>query len=426
MKVKHGVLNESMKFLVTQVTGTEAMSLQIYVKVGSRDESRSISGISHLLEHMFFQGSMKYPTVKELETKIYECGGVFNAFTSNAETVYHIECSSACVEDACEIASDAFYHSLFDAEKLENEKKVVINELKEYQSNPRDICTQGLQEIAFKGTLLDKDIGGNPKIIRTIDVKKLKNYVNTYYKGNVVVSLTSKLSVLKGEAILKKYFSEVAHYECVKIPSFLKDKKRHLYPDHWSKKQRGDIRYTHHKGQQSFIAIAFPSVKYSDIHGRYTMKLISEVLTGYMSSYLYQGLRHEKGLIYHVNSGSEFFEDMGIFRIQCASENTKETVTETIETILNFVETMDLRVSEDVLDSAKSHLLRVLDLTKKDVHRIGYESTQDLVYMGDVATKKDTQSSIRKISLKDIQEMASKIFRVQYCFISYTGSRPYL
>ena len=426
MKVKHGALNESMKFVVTQVKNTEEISLQIYVKVGSRDESKELSGISHLLEHMFFQGSMKYPTVKDLEETIYKCGGNFNAFTSNAETVYHIECVSKCVEDACDIASDAFYRSLFDKEKLENEKKVVLNELKEYQSNPKYICAQGLQEIAFKGTLLDKDIGGNPKAVRAVTVQKLKNYVSTHYNGEVVVSLTSKLPLSKGEELLKQYFSEVAHYECTKMPKILKDKKRKLYPDHWSKKTHGDIRYTHHTGKQSFIAIAFPSVKYTDVAGQYTMKILSEILTGYMSSYLYQELRHEKGLIYHVDSGSEFFEDMGIFRIHCATENTQDTVIETIETITSFLDTVDTHVSEDVLDSAQSHLSHVLSLTDKQVHKIGFEATQDLVYLGKVLSTKEKRDYIKGVTLKDIREMASKIFKSQYCFISYTGSSPYL
>ena len=68
----HGNLNPCMKYLVNRVKDTKKMSLQIFVKVGSRDETSEISGMSHLLEHMFFQGSQSYPTVKQLETQIYE------------------------------------------------------------------------------------------------------------------------------------------------------------------------------------------------------------------------------------------------------------------------------------------------------------------------------------------------------------------
>ena len=156
------------------------------------------------------------------------------------------------------------------------------------------------------------------------------------------------------------------------------------------------------------------------------MNSLSEILTGYMSSYLYQELRHERGLIYHVDSGSEFFEDMGIFRIHCATENTQETVIETIETITSFLDTVDTHVSEDVLDSAQSHLSHVLSLTDKQVHKIGFEATQDLVYLGKVLSTKEKRDYIKGVTLKDIREMASKIFKSQYCFISYTGTSPYL
>ena len=426
MKVKHGTLNKSMKYLVTQVNDTEEMSLQIYVNVGSRDESKGLSGISHLLEHMFFQGSMKYPSVKDLETKIYECGGKFNAFTTNSETVYHIECVSDCVEEACDIMSDAFYRSLFDETKLENEKGVVLNELQEYQSNPRDICVQGLQDVTFKGTRLDKDIGGDPESVKAVTARMLKNYVNTHYNGEVVVSLTSKLSVPKGEKLLKQYFSETPHYECVTMPKILKDKKRILYPDHLLRKKQGGIQYTHNKSKQSFIAIAFPSVKYTDIRGHYTMKMISEVLTGYMSSYLYQELRHDRGLIYHIYSYSQCFEDMGIFRIQCATDNSKEKVIETLETILHVVDSLDTLITTQTLNSAISHQLNLLSLRDKAVHKIGHEATQNLVYLGKVLSTKEQKGYIKSVSIQDIQALVPKIFKSQHCFISYTGSSSYL
>ena len=130
--------------------------------------------------------------------------------------------------------------------------------------------------------------------------------------------------------------------------------------------------------------------------------------------------------LYPDTRSPHIVEDMGIFRIHCATENTQEKVIETIQTITKFLDTVDTRVSEDVLDSAQSHLSHVLSLTDKQVHQIGFEATRDLVYLGKVLSTKDKRDYIKGVSLKDIREMASKIFKSKYCFISYTGSIPYL
>ena len=86
------------KYIVCKIKSDNHISIQIRVNAGSRDEKNNILGISHLLEHMFFQGSEKYPTQKDLESAIYECGGSFNAYTSKSSTVFYIDASKKCLE----------------------------------------------------------------------------------------------------------------------------------------------------------------------------------------------------------------------------------------------------------------------------------------------------------------------------------------
>lgn len=426
MKVSHGSLNSTMKYVVTHVPGTDQLSLQIRVKAGSRDETKTDSGISHLLEHMFFQGSQGYPTVQALETEIYRCGGVFNAFTSQSETVYHIECISTCAESICKIASDALYRSLLKEENLENEKKVVLNELKGYQSSPSSICSQGLQELAFRGTRLAKDIAGTPQTIQKITVKTLKNYLNAYYGQGLIISLTSSLSVAQGRSLLRQYFSETPEYPCQPIPRILSDRTRLLYPQGLPRSHKEKIRHLKDTSEQSYLGIAYPSVPYSETKDRYTMILISELLTGYMSSYLYQELRHERGLIYNIHSGSEWFEDLGIFKIFSATRNQKESVVATLELILHFLDHLGTFVQAVSLERAQDHLVNRLTMSKAQVHEIGYHHSQDLAYLGKILTRPQTTRMIRSITVPDIQRLCTQVFQRNQCSLCYTGTSAYL
>ena len=306
----------------------------------------------------------------------------------------------------------------------------MINELKESLSDPKDVCWSGLQEVTFQGTRLAKHIAGNPTSVRSMNVTMLRNFVNTYYghKNQMIICLTSELSLTQGKQLLQRYFSEIPSYECKKIPRILKDQTRVLYPDHVFHLRTGRLRFTRDTSKHSFIGISFPSYRYQEgsTKKNYAMRLISELLTGYLSSYLYQELRQTRGLIYHIHSASELFEDLGFFYIMCSTDNHQSRVVETIETILEFVNSLSTRVTEDVLESSKSHMVRQLSLQDKAVHKIGYRTCRDLMYRGKVFTKTQETQQIKSITLKDIQEASKEVFQGKHCCISYTGSNEYV
>ena len=428
MTTTYGHLNPCIRYLVKRVNACPKMSLQIYVKVGSRDESDNISGISHLLEHMFFQGSTAYPSTQTLETRIYECGGTFNAFTGLSETVFHIECASECVEKACDIASSALYHSLLDRETFRNEQKVVLNELRESLSNPRERCRIGLQETTFEGTRLAKNIGGSPSSVNSLKVETLAQFLRTYYghKDQIIVSLTSSLSLERGEELLTRYFSEVPHYEGPPIAIVSRDRRRVLYPKHFRRKKGCRVRYTRENSPHSFIGISYPACAYKDTETRVAMNLISEILTGYMGADLYQKLRNEKGLVYHIDSHVECLEELGVFEIHCSTSNARLSVLETIGTILGCVESLADTITQGDLDLAISHRVRQRRLEAKHVHKRGFEATRDLLYLGHVPSESQVRKTLQSITIDTIRNLSRKTFREKNCCISYTGAEAYL
>ena len=85
-----------------------------------------------------------------------------------------------------------------------------------------------------------------------------------------------------------------------------------------------NVKYVHKNVEQSFITITFPSYKYSD-QKTYITSLISQLLTGYMSSKLYNVLRNKHGLVYHISSGEDIYEDLGRFHIHCSTKNNSKS-----------------------------------------------------------------------------------------------------
>ena len=283
MEVKQGIINKGnkIKYVVSNTKcGDEVVAL-IRVNVGSRDEKDQIKGMSHILEHMFFRGTDKYPTQDELTGVLYRCGGGFNAYTSKDSTVFHITVSKKCIEEGLDVLSDSFYNSLFRPEDLEKEKKIVINEINDYLSDPSTLMEYGLSELMYKDTRLEKDIAGSVKTVRSIDVNMMKNFINTYYQENIIVSISGNVDCNKMVTLIKKYFDKRIHYEVKINKTITSDKERELYPQLLTKQKEFQMKFVKKPEEQSFLGIGFTSYDHNDPKN-YALIVITEILTGYL------------------------------------------------------------------------------------------------------------------------------------------------
>ena len=95
-------------------TSVPLVSINTYVKAGYFDEDDRISGISHVIEHMFFKGTAKRP-VGDIARETQALGGYLNAYTYYDRTVYHTEVPAENLKKALEIQADALWNSTYDA-----------------------------------------------------------------------------------------------------------------------------------------------------------------------------------------------------------------------------------------------------------------------------------------------------------------------
>jgi predicted Zn-dependent peptidase len=262
--------------------------------------------------------------------------------------------------------------------------------------------------------------------VKSITVPKLKNFLNTYYSQDMIVTLCSSDPPQEGVALLKKYFHRIPQYKVKPIPSITSDKKRHLYPDMPFEQVHGQLTFTEDSSEQSFISVSFPSYRYSDTKRGFAMTLISEILTGYMNSTLYTVLRQEHGLIYHANSSSESHEDLGIFIVNCTAKNQMESVIRCVQLLLQTIIESSKTMTKTDLDASKEHLVESMRLGKDEPHYIAGRAAQDLYHLGKVEPLSAKIKGINNIQLKDIKAIARDVFKVNQCCISYSGSEDYL
>ena len=132
------VLPTGLRVLTAEMPHVQSVTCFVMLAAGSRYETAETRGIAHFAEHMFFKGTERRPTSRDLSSLVDGIGGEFNAFTSKEYTAYYIRCAGEQRDTALDVLVDMLLHSKFDAGELEREKGVILEEMNMYFDTPRD------------------------------------------------------------------------------------------------------------------------------------------------------------------------------------------------------------------------------------------------------------------------------------------------
>src|SRR5438067_4040741 len=143
--VRH-VLPNGLRVLVAPMPHTSSASVALFFGMGARYEHAAEQGIAHLVEHMIFKGSARYPTAQIISETIEGVGGILNAATDKELTVYWAKVASRHADLAFDLLADMVQHPRFDPAELEKEKRVVLEELGLVQDAPGEWVHQLFSE----------------------------------------------------------------------------------------------------------------------------------------------------------------------------------------------------------------------------------------------------------------------------------------
>jgi zinc protease len=180
-------LGNGMEALVVETPSPLVASL-ILVKTGSRDETVATRGVSHLLEHVLFDGTARR-TKEELFREVYGMGGYLNGFTSEEYTGYILMAHPDFLDQMLDIQADILFHSRFDAAKLEITKGVVIEEIRQAQTNPSSHEADAHKARLYRGTSYAHPVLGNEQVIRGLAHEEILEYYRTRYVPNNMLAV---------------------------------------------------------------------------------------------------------------------------------------------------------------------------------------------------------------------------------------------
>jgi predicted Zn-dependent peptidase len=201
---RHHQLANGLDIVAEENPDSHSFAAGIFVKTGSRDETMPINGVSHFLEHMMFKGSSKYGW-EDVNRIFDEIGARYNAFTSQEMTAYYANVIPEFTERAVEHLS----HLLRPAIRVEDfttEKKVILEEIAQYQDDPGHRLYERLMEAHFANHPLSLSVLGTAETIQRLERDQMADYFRTRYgPGNIVLSVTGKMDFDEVVKLAERY-----------------------------------------------------------------------------------------------------------------------------------------------------------------------------------------------------------------------------
>src|ERR1700683_112481 len=148
------------------LAGTRALTILVAFDAGARNESASENGMAHFLEHLVFKGGESYPTYKDVNETAERLGGVLNAYTSHDLVAFHITVRAESAAAAIDLLTDFVGRPRLDAEELDRERGVVIQEINRAYDQPSTVAEYLVDRAAFGDHPLGRTVLGPEENLR--------------------------------------------------------------------------------------------------------------------------------------------------------------------------------------------------------------------------------------------------------------------
>src|SRR5581483_2774609 len=303
-------LSNQLRVLTAPMPTAQSVACFVMLSAGSRYERSENRGIAHFAEHMFFKGTEKRPSSRDLTTLIDGIGGEFNAFTSKEYTGYYVRCAGADRDVALDVLLDMLRHSRFDPEEIEREKGVILEEMNMYMDTPRDHIGTVYENLMYGDNPLGWETLGTKETIRAATRDTFLDYLHEWYTADRMVVGVSGMVGKDLEPMLEELLGDLAA-----------DGRRRPAPA--APPGPGpQVSVFHKDADQAHLILGVPSypLEHPD---RYALQLLAAVLGGGMSSRLFTEVRERRGLAYYVHGVNHSYTDAGTLYAQAGVDITR-------------------------------------------------------------------------------------------------------
>ncbi|MBI3398343.1 MAG: insulinase family protein [Deltaproteobacteria bacterium] len=391
-------LDNGMTVILEEGHSAKVVAFQMFVRVGSADESEKEAGIAHVFEHMLFKGTEKRK-VGQIAGEIEAAGGYINAYTSYDNTVYHLAVASRYFDTGLDIISDAIQHSSFDPHELKKELEVVLEELRMGEDDPGRKLYKNIFAAAYTTHPYKRPVIGYTEIVKSFTREQILDFFKKWYiPNNMTLVVVGDFDRNKALDAIKNSFQDFK-------PGPEPHKSRLVEPV--QKELKTTISNEEIKEAHLGMAFHIPELSHPDT---YAVDVLANILGQGESSRLYQRLREKEQIVHGVSAYAMTPKEPGVFFINANLEakNAKKTIEEIMK------ELYKIRYeggSPAELDKAKlnleSEFIYERETMEGRARQLGYFE----VTAGDIAYERKYLDGISKVTSEDIRRIVRHYLR---------------
>lgn len=391
-------LKNGLNVLLIESHKSPVVSVQMWVKTGSADEKKGEEGISHFIEHLVFKGTKKYG-VGEIAATVEGSGGELNAYTSFDQTVFYVTISNQFTDVALDVISEMMGHPKFDPTEIDNEREVVIEEIKRGNDSPGRRSSQLLFSTMFKKSAYGIPVIGYDKVVNTVSAKKIRSYYESrYVPSNMFLVVSGDFESKEMKQKVSKIFGDFYPHKLKKVARVKEPKQTKI---------NIKVEQTKFTQTSAYLSWRIPNVKSKDVPA---LEVLAMILGQGDSSRLTNRLRIQKPLANGVGAFAYTMQDDGLFAVSLSAEKENlikalDEVTEEIQTVISTLATAE--EMQKVITNFASHEVYSLET----VDNLARKAGSNEFYYGDSNYYKTYMQSIYSLTPEDILKVAKKYLK---------------
>jgi predicted Zn-dependent peptidase len=292
--------------------GTRATTILVAFDAGARTERPEENGMAHFLEHLVFKGGEKYDDYRKVNETAERMGGSLNAYTSHDLVAFHITVRAEAAMEAIDLLTDFVGRPKLDAEELDRERGVVIQEIARAYDQPSMVAEYLIDRAAFQEHPLGRTVLGPEEHLRT------------FSREGIVAFRERRWSGERGGAFLVGNLDHVADDGetaalFARFPA-LPPPEPYVPVGDFAPEKLVEERDTN----QSHLRMLYrPELDASDPRQRAAMTIYSTLLGGSMGSRLFDEIREQRGLCYSVWAVDHAFADVPVLQLGAGLDSSK-------------------------------------------------------------------------------------------------------
>jgi predicted Zn-dependent peptidase len=380
-----------------ELPGTRALTVLVAFDAGSRNERPEENGMAHFLEHLVFKGGESYPTYKHVNETAERLGGVLNAYTSHDLVAFHITVRAESAPQAIDLLSDFVGRPRLDAQELDRERGVVIQEINRAYDQPSTVAEYLIDRAAFGEHPLGRTVLGPEENLRSFTREGIVAFRERRWAGSRGGAfLAGNLEHLPAEEELQERFA--------RFPSLAQPDPYVPAPDF-----APEILVEERDTNQSHLRMIYrPQIDVTDARERAALSIYSTLLGGSMGSRLFEEIREKRGLCYSVYAINHTFADVPILQLGSGLESAKciEAYTRMREIV---DELRDDGPTEEEVSRARAYAAGRMVLAFENTGAVARNGANQSIVFGEDIDPDAAIAALDAVTFDEVREIAAGI-----------------